>query len=90
MHYVYVLRSKADGNLYVGFTENLRQRLLAHNSGKNPSTQLRKPLELIFYEAFVNRFDALRRERYFKTTKGKTALRQMVREGIGNLPTPTI
>jgi putative endonuclease len=80
MYYVYVLRSQIDGKFYVGFTEDLGQRLSAHNSGKNPSTQVRKPLDLIFYEAFVNKFDALRRERYFKTTKGKTTLVQMLRE----------
>jgi putative endonuclease len=43
--------------------------------GKNFSTKNRRPLELIFYEAFPNKFDALKRERYFKTTKGKTTLK---------------
>ena len=80
MFYVYVLRSKADENLYTGFTEDLKQRFKDYNAGKNLSTQIRKPLELIHYEAFLNKFDALRRERYFKTTKGKTTLKQMLRE----------
>lgn len=80
MYYVYVLRSKVDGNFYVGFTEDLKQRLKDHNSGKNLSTQIRKPLELVYYEAFLNKFDAFRRERYFKTTKGKTTLKQLLRE----------
>jgi len=83
MYYVYVLRSQIDGKLYVGFTEDLKKRLMAHNAGKNLSTQTRKPLDLIdliFYEAFINKFDALRRERYFKTTKGKVTLVQMLRE----------
>ncbi|OGB73643.1 hypothetical protein A3K24_02260 [candidate division Kazan bacterium RIFCSPHIGHO2_01_FULL_44_14] len=83
MYYVYVLRSQIDGKLYVGFTEDLKKRLIAHNSGKNLSTQTRKPLDLIFYEAFINKFDALRRERYFKTTKEKVTLVQMLREYSG-------
>ncbi|MEK7162105.1 MAG: GIY-YIG nuclease family protein [Patescibacteria group bacterium] len=43
-------------------------------------TKNRRPLELIFYEAFPNKLDALRREAYFKTTKGKTTLKQMIKE----------
>ena len=83
MYYVYVLRSQIDGKLYVGFTEDLKKRLIAHNSGKNLSTQTSKPLDLIFYEAFINKFDALRRERYFKTTKEKVTLVQMLIEYSG-------
>ena len=80
MYYVYILRSKVDDNFYVGFSENLKQRILDHNSGKNISTQIRRPLDLVFYEAFTNKFDALRRERYLKSNKGKTMIKQLLRE----------
>jgi len=80
MHYVYVLRSKVDGNFYVGFSNDLKKRVADHNAGKNLSTQARKPLELIFYEAFPDKLDALRRERYLKSNKGKTMLKQLLRE----------
>ena len=79
-HYVYVLRSLKDGLFYVGYSEDLRQRVTEHNKGKNTSTKNRRPLELIFYEAYSNKKDALRREAYFKTTKGKTTLKQMLKE----------
>lgn len=79
-YYVYILKSLKDGLLYTGFSENLKQRIIEHNSGKNTSTKDRRPLELLFYEAFPNKLDALRRERYFKTTKGKVTLRQMLAE----------
>ena len=79
-HYVYILISQKDKLFYIGYSENLRQRIEEHNQGKNISTRNRRPLELIFYESFPNKFDALRRERYFKTTKGKTTLRQMLTE----------
>ena len=42
--------------------------------------QERRPLELIFYEVYFNKKDALRREKYFKTTAGKKALKIMLRE----------
>ncbi len=79
-HYVYILRSLKDGLFYIGYSEDLKNRVYDHNTGKNISTKNRRPLELIFYEAFLNKADALRRESYFKTTKGKTTLKQMLKE----------
>jgi putative endonuclease len=79
-HYVYILRSLKDGLFYIGYSEDLKTRVKDHNQGKNVSTKNRRPLELIFYEAFPNKFDALRREAYYKTTKGKTTLKQMLKE----------
>jgi putative endonuclease len=79
-HYVYILRSLKDGLFYIGYSENLKQRVKDHNLGKNVSTKNRRPLELIFYEAFPSKMDALRREAYFKTTKGRTTLKQMFKE----------
>lgn len=50
-----------------------------HNAGKNPSTKAYIPWELIFYEAYNNRYDASRREKYLKTTQGKLAVKRMLR-----------
>lgn len=79
-YYVYILRSLKDRLFYIGYSEDLKTRIKDHNAGKNISTKNRRPLELIFYEAFPNKADALRREAYFKTTKGKTTLKQMLKE----------
>jgi putative endonuclease len=79
-YFTYVLLSLKDKNFYSGFTTDLDQRLIKHNKGDNPSTKYRRPLVLIFYEAYLNKSDALRREKYFKTTKGKTTLRTMLKE----------
>ncbi len=84
-HYVYVLRSLKDRLFYIGYSDDPKTRLKNHNTGKNTSTKNRRPLRLIFYEAFLNKQDALKRERYFKTTKGKTTLRQMLKIYIRNL-----
>ena len=61
-YYVYILHNKNRNFLYIGFTENLRQRLKEHNSGKSKSTKPHIPLSLIFYEAYGNIKDAKRRE----------------------------
>ena len=62
MFYVYVLKSIVDYGLYIGFTENLRKRFREHNWGKCRSTKSRIPVRLIYYEAFINKRDARKRE----------------------------
>jgi putative endonuclease len=79
MFYVYVILSEKDKRLYTGFTADLRERLKKHNQGANPSTKFRRPFHLIFYEAYLNKTDAQRRERYLKTTKGRATLRLMLK-----------
>ncbi len=80
MYYVYILPSQKDLLLYTGFTEDIDQRMKRHNDGEVPSTKFRRPLKLIFYEAYLLKSDAIRREQYFKTTKGKVALRMMLKD----------
>lgn len=70
MYYVYVLLCE-DKKLYVGYSENLRLRINQHNKGYIRSTKNRLPLKLIYYEACINQKDALKREKYLKTTWGK-------------------
>lgn len=82
MYYVYVLYSKADKKLYVGYTHNLKARYERHTKGYVLATKHRRPLELIFYEAYINKYDALRREKYLKSSKGKTTLRSMLHESL--------
>jgi putative endonuclease len=78
-YYVYVLRSLKDYKFYIGFTRNLRRRLCEHQFGKNISTAKRLPIQLIYFEGHLSEEGARRRERYFKTTKGKVALRMIIR-----------
>src|SRR3989344_3594095 len=78
--YVYVLKSIKKDFIYVGSTANLKKRFLEHNNKEELSTKHYAPFDLIFYEAYRNEKDAKRREEYFKTTKGKVTLRQMLRE----------
>jgi len=50
MFYVYVLRSKSDGKLYIGYTSDLRKRINEHNNGLVQSIRPRMPLTLVYYE----------------------------------------
>lgn len=69
MFYVYALKSEQDGDLYIGYTEDLKRRLEEHNSGANKSTKSRKPFVLVYYEAYRNKSDAMTRERRLKQFK---------------------
>ncbi|MBU4310234.1 GIY-YIG nuclease family protein [bacterium] len=80
MYYVYVLQSQKDHFLYVGCTNNIESRVCRHHAGLVPATKPRRPLKLIFYEAYLTKGDAIRRERYFKTSKGKTTLKIMLKD----------
>lgn len=88
MYYVYVLESQKDNSLYVGYTTNLRERIKSHQKGKNFSTKYKLPIKIIFYEAYLDKADAKRRELYLKTTKGKTTLRSMLRKYFGRKSSP--
>jgi len=79
MFYTYVLRSKKDGKMYIGYTNNLMARFETHQSGKVRSTAYRRPLILIYYEACRSEQDAIRREKYFKTYYGKMFLKKRLK-----------
>lgn len=78
MHYVYVLQSDQDNNLYVGCTNNLVKRVNQHNKGLNKSTKHRKPFNLIYYEKYYSKGVAFKREKYFKTAQGKRELKNKI------------
>ena len=80
MYYIYILRSLKDNNLYLGFTEDLRSRLVQHNLGQSDSTKYRIPFELIYYEAYKAKSDAMSRERKLKRySQGYTNLKKRLR-----------
>ena len=80
---VYILFSLKDQKMYIGYTTNLEQRIANHNAGGTISTAKRRPLKLIFCEYYLSKRDAMRREKYFKTTAGKKGLKLMLRETLG-------
>ncbi len=82
MNYTYILRC-ADGTLYTGWTNDLPARLKAHNSGKGAKyTKNRLPVELVYFEEFSTKEEAMSREWHIKRLKraekleliGKSAL----------------
>ncbi|OJI08957.1 MAG: excinuclease ABC subunit C [Candidatus Vogelbacteria bacterium CG10_big_fil_rev_8_21_14_0_10_49_38] len=74
MFYTYVLRSLKDDKLYVGWTDDLKNRIKMHSSGKVIATKDRLPFKLVYYEACLIEKKAIEREKYFKTGFGRRYL----------------
>lgn len=85
MYYVYVLFSKKDRKLYVGYTNDLKRRLHEHKGGKNIATRNRLPLLLIHYEAYAESSDAKRREKYLKGGNGRAQLKIQLQDILRKL-----
>lgn len=65
-HYFYVLLC-SDGSFYGGYTNDLKKRLEAHNSGKGAKyTKSRRPVEMIYLEEYADKRTAMQREYWFK------------------------
>lgn len=78
-NYTYVLRCR-DGSLYTGWTNDLDKRIRDHNAGKGAKyTKARGPVELIYYEAFLLKEEAMRREYAIKQLTA-AAKRRLVRD----------
>jgi len=72
MHYVYMLRSVVDSDqTYVGYTADLKSRLLTHNAGGSQHTAKHRPWTLETYLAFSGKPQAVDFERYLKTHSGQ-------------------
>ncbi len=79
MYYVYVIKSPKQ--FYTGSTNDLKRRLIEHNSDKVFSTKNRGPWKLIYYEACLSEKDARIREKYLKTAWGKRYLKNRLKYG---------
>ncbi len=90
LYYVYVLQSEKDGNFYVGYTCNLKNRVGEHNNGKVRSTSYRRPLRLIYFEGCLNEKDVLHREKYLKTSWGKRYIKVRIKNYLSKQEKNTI
>ena len=61
-NYTYIVKC-SDETLYTGWTNNLKKRLEAHNSGKGAKyTKNRRPVELVYFEEYDTKQEAMKRE----------------------------
>ncbi|ATW88465.1 putative endonuclease [Halohasta litchfieldiae] len=61
-HYVYILRC-ADDTFYTGYTTDPNRRLAEHNAGEGAKyTRGRTPVELVYWESYDTKSEAMSRE----------------------------
>ena len=81
MNYTYLLKC-ADNTLYCGWTNHLEKRIAAHNQGKGAKyTKARRPVELVYYESYPTKEEAMRREVQIKKLSRKDKL-FLIKESI--------
>ena len=83
MYYVYVLQSMDEDKIfYLGYSQNLRNRLASHNRGENTSTRNRQ-WQLVYYEAYITeRFARHREAQLKKNRRMKQFLLKRVRDSL--------
>jgi len=77
----YVLRSRTTGRFYTGSSSNFDTRFEQHNQDKSASTKHRGPWDVVHREDFATLAEAVRRERYLKTGKGRDELKRLLAAG---------
>ena len=81
MFTVYALFSPSHQKIYIGYTSDLEQRLLSHNSlGKKGWTIKYRPWKLAYTEEFETKKEAMRREKQLKSAKGREFIWEVVNE----------
>ena len=84
MFFVYVLYSLKDSKLYIGYTIDLNRRMKEHHNGEELATKYRRPFELIYYEAYMLKEDALGREKFLKSGPGHKYLKKQSKHFFEN------
>ena len=71
MYFVYLLKSVHNPEkTYIGYTDNLEERLAKHNSGGSIYTSDHRPWQIVTYLAFEDERKALDFEKYIKSGSG--------------------
>jgi putative endonuclease len=84
-YYVYTLFSIKDSKLYIGYCKDLKIRIKKHSKGYVKATKSRRPLKLIYYEAYREEADAKRRELYLKGGSGRKDLKKQLKSTFRKL-----
>ena len=72
IYYTYILRSiNYPDHIYIGYTTDLKERLLQHNSGSTFYTAKYKPWNMVIFFGFKEKIAATKFEKYLKSHSGR-------------------
>lgn len=78
-HYVvYILEDRRDKTWYIGFTTNLKERLKSHQNKRSPYTSKKFDLTLVYAELYLDKKDALSREKLLKSGAGHRFIKKQL------------
>ena len=84
MYYVYLIKREKHDFTYIGSTVDLKNRFKEHNAGVNDSTRFYRPFKLVYYEAYLDKEDALSRENKLKHHGSSVGhLKKRIRNSLG-------
>ena len=73
------MQSTGDKSFYIGYSSNLERRILEHQNGKGGrTTKLKSGWLLIYFEAYLDKRDALGREKFLKAGSGRKYLNKQL------------
>ena len=75
MFYAYVIKSLTTDFYYKGHCQDLEIRIAQHNSGMTVSIRPYLPIQLVYFESFETKEEAIKREKYFKSSAGRRYLK---------------
>lgn len=83
MFCAYLIQSKKDKSLYIGYTNNIRRRLAEHNNNQSRYTKNKGPYELVYCEFYKSEIDAKLRESNLKRfAQAYTQLKIRIRNSL--------
>lgn len=80
MYIVYIIQNRETKRYYVGYTEDLQDRLRRHKQGRNTSTKSSGEWTIVHTEEFSDKVSAWKRERQIKKYKGGEAFKKLVKQ----------
>lgn len=77
-YYVYILQSQKDQSYYVGYTQGIKQRLYDHNNGRGRYSSKKALWQLVYWEEYGTKTEAIIREQQIKKWKSKKLIEKLI------------
>ncbi len=79
MFTVYILYSEKFQKIYIGYTSNMEQRIISHNSLATKGYTVKyRPWKIIHAEEYVTKEEAMKRELWLKSGIGRNWIKENV------------
>lgn len=80
MFFTYLLENQNDKSWYIGFTSDLKKRIKDHQNGRGgKTTKSKSGWKLIYFEFYLNKKDAVGREKFLKSGSGRNYIKKQIR-----------